>query len=150
MASSSSSQFSQHIDVLSWSPPQLTPRSHPNQIISRKTREPAFFDKHFSEKLKLLHVKRLPTLIRDFTAIVDKIIADGVQSLPSHPYSAVDFSRALGTIDKRVIDEKEVACFYERTTATFCLGLASSLALGLPDLPAQVVSVGQSFRLCHN
>jgi hypothetical protein len=102
--------------------------------MSKSTRHPAFFDKHFTENLKLLHVKRLPTLIRDFIAIVDKTIANGVQSLPSNPYSAGDFSRVLDDIETRVVDEKEVACFYERTTATFCLGLASTLALGVPKM----------------
>ena len=32
-----------------------------------------------------------------------------------------------------MVDAKDVACFYERTTATFCIGLASSLALGVPN-----------------
>lgn len=102
--------------------------------MSKRTRDPAFFDKHFSDKIKLLHVKRLPTLIDELIAIADKTIAKGVQSLPSNPYSARDFSRVLDDIDTKVVDEKEVACFYERTTATFCLGLASSLALGVPSL----------------
>jgi hypothetical protein len=64
-----------------------------------------YFVSYFSKKLKLLHVKRLLTFIRDFTAIVDKSIADGVESLPSYPYSAVDFSRALRTIDKTEVKE---------------------------------------------
>ena len=126
--------MSHNFDVFSWSPPRLTARSRPDQKISQRTREPAFFDRHFSEKIKLLHVKRLPTLIHDLTAIVDKTIANGVQSLPSNPYSVRDFSRVLDDIETKVLDEKEVACFYERTTATFCLGLASSLALGVPSL----------------
>jgi hypothetical protein len=47
---------------------------------------------------------------------------------------AGDFSRVLDDIETRVVDEKEVACFYERTTPTFCLGLASTLALGVPKM----------------
>lgn len=130
MALSQISQF----DIFSWSPPPLIARPCPDQYMSKRTRDPAFFDKHFSNKIKLLHVKRLPTLIHDFTTIIDKIIAEDVLSLPSNPYSARDFSRVLGNIETRVVAEKEVAGFYGRTTATFCLELASSLALRVPRL----------------
>jgi len=49
-----------------------------------------------------------PDSIRNSTAIVEKTIANEIQTLPSHPCSAVDFSRALRAIDKRAVDEKEV------------------------------------------
>jgi hypothetical protein len=67
------------------------------------------------------------------TAIVDKTVANGVQSLPSQPLFGKRLQSYSSHDRNEVVDEKEVACFYERTTATFCLGLASSLALGVPS-----------------
>ena len=124
-------------DLLSWNPPELfrVPRPRPGKKISKNTREPAFFDRHFDGKLKLLHVRHLPTLVHDIAATVDKTISDGVQFPPSDAfYSATQIARTLTNIEASVVDEKEVASFYERTTATFCLPVASSLALGFPGL----------------
>ena len=122
-------------DLFSWNPPELFPRPRPGQKMSKKTREPAFFDRHFDETLKLLHVRYLPTLVHDIAAIVDETVSDDVQFPPSDTfYSAAEINRALTNIEASVVDEKEVVGFYERTTATFCLPVASTLALGFPGL----------------
>ena len=95
------------------------------------SRESAFFDRHFSENLKLLHVKRLPTLISDLTAVVDKGLVDCIQLPVSHFHSADAILDTVSEIEKNVVDEKEVAGFYERSTASFCLTLVSVLSSAL-------------------
>ncbi len=137
MASSSSNQVPPIPDLFSWNPPQLSLRERPpgvKRATSKKTREPAFFDRHFSENLKLFHVKRLPTLISDLTAVVDKALADCIQLPVSHFHSAEAILDTVSEIEKNVVDEKEVAGFYERTTASFSLRVASILALGVRRL----------------
>jgi hypothetical protein len=143
MASNASDPFSvipQKLkDLFSWNPPQLNPFPHPGKKMSTKTHLPAFFDKHFSNELKLLRVERLPSLVHDITAIVDKTIIDsfndGVQFPPSHKlYSAEDIDRAVENLDKDMADEKAVASFYDKTTPTFCAPVASILALRIPGL----------------
>jgi hypothetical protein len=61
-------------DLFSWNPPLLNPLPFPGNKMSTKTRPSAFFDRHFGPELKLLHVKRLPSLARDIAAIVDETI----------------------------------------------------------------------------
>jgi len=143
MASSASdplSQIPQELkDLFSWNPPRLHPNPHPGQKMSTRTRQPAFFDKHFQERLKLLHVVRLPSLVHDIAAVVDKSIVEfvnaGVQFPPSEYFdSATDIERAVRKVGVDVIDEKAVASFYDKTTATFCGSVASTLALRNPDL----------------
>ena len=130
-----SSEIPQELkDLLSWNPPQLYPRLLPAKTMSTKTSEPTFFDRHVSERLKLLHVKRLPTLVHDIAAIVDGITANGVQFPSSLFYSAAIFNHLVNRLDCTVVDENEVASFYDKTTATFCIQAASILALGVPNL----------------
>jgi hypothetical protein len=124
-------------DLFSWNPPLLNPLPFPCKKMSTQTRPPAFFDKHLSEELKLLRVKRLPSLVRDIAAIVDKTITDsfndGVQLPPSDILSSAEqLDFAVGNIDRDMADEKAVSSFYDKTTATFCVPVASTLALRLP------------------
>ena len=68
MSSSASDALSIHQELkylLSWNPPRLVPGQLSAWKMSTKSREPAFFDMHFSEKFKLLRVKRLPSLAQD-------------------------------------------------------------------------------------
>ena len=138
MASSSSDpspQIAQAFkDLFSWNPPQLFPRPLPGKKVSTKTRSPVFFDKHCSEKLTLLHVKLLPSLVHDITAVVDTPITGGVDSPELWLFSAKDIEKLVNVPSTRLSDEKGVACFYDKTTATFCQEAASILALGFPHL----------------
>ncbi|KAF8346672.1 hypothetical protein F5887DRAFT_882970 [Amanita rubescens] len=125
-------------DLFSWNPPPLNPLSFPGKKTSTKTRPPAFFDRHFSPELKLLRVERLPSLARDIAAIVDETILnsfnDGFQFPPSGKLPSaeiLDFS--VLNMDWDMADEKAVASFYDKTTATFCAPVASTLALRLSD-----------------
>ena len=121
-------------DLLSWNPPQLLPRDldGKEKKMQPKTRKPAFFDKHFSERLKLLHVKRFPDLVRDIAAIVDGTIADGVPCTST--LSTLSVNHLASRLDSTVVDEKEVASYYDKTTASSCISVASILAFGVPDL----------------
>ena len=74
--------------------------------MSIKTREPAFFDKHFSDKLKVIHVKCLPSLVQDIAALVDKAITDYPDnrfSLPPSPawFLAADIKENIEQISVR-------------------------------------------------
>jgi hypothetical protein len=91
-----------------------------------KTRPPAFFDRHFSEKLKLLHVKRFPSLAQDIAAIVDKTIMDSINAGFQFPPSGT-----LLSARQRNFAVQAVASFYDKTT--FCAPVASTLALRLSD-----------------
>ena len=127
------SEISQELkDLFSWSPPRL--ESFTGKIGSTYTPAPAFYDRHFSQDLKLLHVKRLPSLARDIAANVDKTITDyinhGIQFPPSHLlYSAERMEFVVINNGLLMTDEKAVASFYEKTTASFCVPVASTLAL---------------------
>ena len=117
----------------------LKPDLMPDQKMSQQTRSPAFFDKHFSEKLKLLYVKRLPSLVHDIAALVDKTITncpdDFFSSTQSSEWASQDIIEFVTKRATRYMaDEKDVAGFYERTTATFCVTVASTLALRNPLL----------------
>ncbi|KAF8348709.1 hypothetical protein F5887DRAFT_1249742 [Amanita rubescens] len=142
MSSSSSNALSgipQELkDLFSWNPPLLVPRPFPGRKMSTKTHEPAFFDKHFTKELKLLHVKRLPSLAHDIATIVDKTIMDsfndGVQFPPSDTLlSARQLNSIVRNIGRDKTDEKALASFYDKTTALFCAPIASTLALRLSD-----------------
>lgn len=136
MATSSSnlSQVPQIPDLFSWNPPLLSLRLLSGIKMSKKTPEPPLFDRHFSEKLKLLQVGRLPTLIRDFTAVVDKALADSTQFPLSNFHSAEAIVDAVSYIDRSVVNEEEVAGFYDKTTASFSIRVASFLAFGIHGL----------------
>ena len=113
----------------------------PGQKMSAQSHSPAssFFDKHFSEKLKLLYVKRLPSLVHDIAVLVDKTIADCpddfFSSTPSSEWAlAANIEFITRRATRYMADEKDMAGFYEHTTAMFCLPVASTLALLNPFL----------------
>ena len=131
-------------DLFSWNPPMLNPLPFPGKKMSTKTRPPTFFDKHFSEELKLLRVTRLPSLAYDIAAIVDKTIMDFFNDNVQFPPSGILLSvqqrdYVVRSISRDVADEKAVARFYERTTATFCAPVASTLALRVSDWASLLV-----------
>jgi hypothetical protein len=110
------------------------------QRMNTGTRPASFYDKHLADKLVLKRVKVLDTLAVDLAETVDKAIKDayknGIQ-LPSEQgmlytrghmktktsYTLMDFQREDG-----------VAEHYKDLTASFCLPVASTLALH-PTLP---------------
>lgn len=79
----------------------------------------------------LRHVKRLPTLVHDLAAHVDCGLLAASEALPSVDdfFTAKDRARILKQVEKTITDEKGVAKFYDKTAATFCTPLASTLAL---------------------
>ena len=107
-------------DLFEWNPPRL--RSIPGHKMSTKTREPAFFVKHFSDNLKLLHMKRMPSLVDDIAALVDKTIPDYPDNVLSPSpawFSAAFVGCIMDQVDPDMADEKSVARFYDHTTAMF-------------------------------
>ena len=144
MASSSSDRNLNDIpqefkDLFIWNPPRLWPSPIPGHTLSKKTGEPAFFDRHFTEKLKVLHVKRLPSLVHDIAALVDRTIAESPDNFLSFSgsancFSAADMYRNTDLLDEGMADEIAVASFYDKSTSVFCLPVASILALRHPKL----------------
>src|SRR6266481_3191068 len=117
--------------LFSWNPPPLKPITLPGKKPSTGSRQPAFYDKHFSDSLVLGCVKRLPTLVQDLAANVDRALLAASEALPPVDgfITAKDRERAMRRVEKTITDEKGVANFYDKTTATFCMPLASKLAL---------------------
>jgi hypothetical protein len=144
MASSTSDPFSeipQELkDLFSWNPPRLSTKLRSGKEISTSICRPvpAFFDKHFREDLKLLHVERLPSLVHSFATIVDNAINEylkiRVELPPSETLrSAERLHYHVLELEWQMADEKAVASFYNKTTVIFCASVASTLALRTPD-----------------
>jgi len=117
--------------LFSWNPPALKPVTLTGKKPSTESRPPAFYDKHFSDLLVLLCVKRLPSLVQDLAANVDRALRAASETLPHVDdfYTTKDTKRAVRNTNKNVKDEKGVANFYDKTTGMFCTPLASTLAL---------------------
>ena len=130
-------------DLFSWNPPELE-LFPDNPSAKSYTREPAFFDRHFSQDLKLLHVKRLPSLAHDVAAVVDTAIIDytrsGVQlPLAEELLSARLHNASVRSLELTMVDEMAVADFYHKTTAQRCVRAASTLAFRLLDWDSVLV-----------
>jgi hypothetical protein len=117
--------------LFSWNPPPLKPITLPGKKPSTTSRLPAIYDKHISPSLNLRHVKRLPTLVHDLAANVDCALLAASKALPPVDdfFAAKDRARVLKNVETTITDEKGVAIFYDKTAATFCTPLASTLAL---------------------
>jgi hypothetical protein len=117
--------------LFSWNPPPLKPITLTGKKPSTSSRQPAFYDKHFSDPLVLRCVKRLPSLVQDLAANVDHALLAASETLPPVDgfFTAKDRERSVRRVEKTITDEKGVANFYDKTTATFCTPLASTLAL---------------------
>lgn len=134
-------------DLFTWNPPRLELRPRPDREISTSTPQnplPAFFEKHFHDELKLLHVKRLPSLVHDIAAAVDNAIIDslkdGVQLPPPVKLVSVELlDDVVDELEWEMVDEKAVAGFYDQTTAKFCARVASTLALRTPQWSSLLV-----------
>jgi hypothetical protein len=92
---------------------------------------PSFYEKHFSQSLVLQRVERLPSLVQALADNVETALQAASGHLPplDNFITAKDRKRDLGHLEVGMHDEGEVAKFYDRTTAKFCLPLASTLAL---------------------
>jgi len=80
-----SSMVSIHDEInalFSWNPPRLKPITLIGKRPSRSSRPPAFYVKHFSDLLVLKRVKRLPTLVQDLAANVDRALFAASKALP--------------------------------------------------------------------
>jgi hypothetical protein len=134
MASTSSSiEICQELnDFFSWNPPRLIRAPlPPGKKESTKTPQPAFFDKHLSDRLLLKHVKRLPSLVRDIANTVDNAIATRRIPLPPAGNSILTSEQRkddLAQIPHKVVDEKSVAIYYDKTAGRWCPRVASTLA----------------------
>jgi hypothetical protein len=127
--------YKEEINALfSWIPPPLKPITLTGKkpSTSLSSCRPAFYDKHFTVSLVLQRVvKCLPSLIQDLAANVDRALLDASETLPPIDgfFTAKDRERGVRRVEKIITDEKGVANFYDKTTATFCTPLASTLAL---------------------
>ena len=113
--------------LLRWNPPTLI---LPPKKSTIKTRFPAFYDKHFEDRLILRHVTRLPSLVQAFATNVDRMLSAASTTLPSKPSPNMSVERRESdeaTISLLAPDEKAVANYYNLTTALYCPPLASAL-----------------------
>ena len=109
-----------------WNPPTLIP---PQKKSTIKTRPPAFYDKHFDDRLILRHVTRLPSLVHTLAANVDHMLSAVSKTLPSElsPNMSAERARSRSHISIRAPNEKAVANYYHITTALYCPAIASAL-----------------------
>ena len=117
--------------LFSWNPPPLKHIVLTGTKPSTSSRQTAFYNKHFSDLLVLGCVKRLPTLVQDLAANVDRALLAASEALPPVDdfFTTKDRERVVRRLEKTITDEKGVANFYDKTAATFCTPLASTLAL---------------------
>ncbi|KAF9518757.1 hypothetical protein BS47DRAFT_194993 [Hydnum rufescens UP504] len=127
------SEVRQEIDALfAWNPPVIRAIASPfSKRPSTGTHPPAFYDKHLAQQLVLKQVKRLPSLVQQLAANVDKALGNAFESLPPLEDFITSEARrmSLKYQDPTVFDEKGVVSYYEKITSTFCVPLASTLAL---------------------
>jgi len=118
--------------LFNWNPRRLKSQAFSSNSTSKSTRPLAYYDKHFSEKMRLLHVKRLPSLVQQLQEKVDRALLAASATLPREwkplaPAVTRDFMNDNAPIIAK--DEKAVAEFYGRTTPPFVVPLASTIAL---------------------
>jgi len=133
------SEVRQEIQALfDWNPSCPEPHfpASSSKAISRsssKSTRPlaAYYDKHFPQKMRL-HVRRLPSLVHQLQKNVDHTLLAASATLPRawYPIGARqrDFTMNSAMSDV-AMDEKAIAEIYGKTTAAFCVPLASTLAL---------------------
>src|SRR6267154_862586 len=94
--------------LFSWNPPTLKPIA---KKPSTRTCPPGFFDKHIAPKLALEYVKRLPSLIQELAANVDRALLAASDTLPPLKRFTTAERRddILWNLNKTVKDEKGVA-----------------------------------------
>ena len=98
---------------------------------SDATHPPAFYDKHIPVNKALREVKHLPSLIQQLAENVNTALCTASETLPSLKgfITAEDCERNIEYLRQIVPDEKGVASYDKKSTARFCVPLASTLAL---------------------
>ena len=145
-----SSGLAEHLDnilpvevqfVLGWNPPQLIvgqdseARARPNTHTIGYTRPAAFYDKHLASHLTLEHVVCLDTLVSTMANTVDQAIRDAVAKRPLPEdigilLSAKTIKHQVKSFFRRTKKhETGVAEAYSKHAATYCLPIASTLAI---------------------
>ena len=117
--------------LFSWNPPRLVlPKKNSSKKSSTATHQPAFYDKHFSSNLVVKKVVRLPSLVQDLARNVDKVLGALATLPPLGTFITAELREFGVERSRRVMkNEKAVVEFYGRTTADYCLFVASTLAL---------------------
>jgi hypothetical protein len=90
-----------------------------------------FYDKHVDERLQLLHVKPMPTLLEAIATTVDSALEKHDHVLPSLGDDSIFIppdSRA-SHLRTTMTDDWSVARFYSDTTAIYCEPVASMLGI---------------------
>jgi hypothetical protein len=111
-----------------WNPPTLILPRLPKKKYTTKTRPPAFYDKHFDDRLILQRVARLPSLVQALATNVDQKLSAASETLPSKPLgmsARQQYDRTF--LPTAAPDEKAVALYYDKTTAEYCHMIASAL-----------------------
>lgn len=124
-------KFEEIEKLFSWNPPALVPGLGSKKL-STASRPPAYYDKHFSERLLLKRVVHLSSLVPDLLANVDKTLDTVKDRLP--PVNHFCISAKQREVERKhyslvASNEKAVTNFYDKYTARYCSSLASMLAL---------------------
>ena len=121
--------------LFNWNPRRLRTPDDPTSTTTMKnaksTQLPAYYDKHFSKNMVLLHVKHLPSLVQQLQKNVDEKLLAASATLPRGWYpenSALRDStrRRVPTVAQ---NEAAVSYSYQQFVPPFCLPLVSTLTL---------------------
>jgi hypothetical protein len=138
-ASTSASSGPPHVVVdeiqklFKWNPPLLysAPAGQAQAGKISQTRGPSFYDKHFRDDMVLKRVKRFPDLTTQLAENVDKSLAgEAAMKLSDLDGFVTDKQRKENNVQmsKSMKDEKDIANYYDKTTANYCSRVASTLA----------------------
>jgi hypothetical protein len=121
--------------LLRWNPPTLSLAVDASK--SKHFRAPSFYDKHLVDSLILKEVVFLPSLHHDIAGVVDitlSLIRDkGIQLPQTQSIDTFPVTQQREENDyyenQPMKNEMSVAHFYLKTTAQYCMPVASTLAL---------------------
>jgi hypothetical protein len=118
-------------DIFNWNPLPVTS----NKSKSTGTRQPAPYDRHMDERLRLKGVVYAPHMLDNIPDCVDEYLR--MRTLPTHKKSGLIRLKAMATTDRETCRtftlESEVVTRYSSVIANPLIRIASTLALGLPD-----------------
>ena len=132
---SSSATIRDEIDKLfSWNPPPLIlpTEKRPSNKPSTSTLAPAFYHKHLSSEYIIKKVVHYPSLVQDLAKNVDVVLEDALKKALPPLKGFITADQRENDMENLTLvarDEKAVAAFYDKTTATYCSRVASTLAL---------------------
>ncbi|GBE86594.1 hypothetical protein BKA93DRAFT_825772 [Sparassis latifolia] len=126
-------------EFMCWSPPAVRTDLIPETSTSGQSRKRPFYDNHLLDSLTLKRIVRLPSLTTDIARKVDYVLRLArTNNFMPPPYTHIELlseeAREVRDFEQSepLKNEASVAVFYHRTTAAYCIHLASHLTTRVP------------------